>query len=108
MRMLITKKEIFSCALVIAFFGKLAMATSLEELEKKLEVLEAHTIQLRKDIEGLKENSSVTEVVASVTQDQKESSEDLRISVNDNNNLYSQGRKGDMVTSLTATIGESP
>ncbi len=108
MRMLITKKVIFSCALVIALFGKLAMPASLEELEKKLEVLEAHTIQLRKDIEVLKKSSGGAEVVASVTQDQKESSEDPRISVNDSNNLYSQGRKGDMVTSLTATIGESP
>lgn len=106
-----------SAFLITFLLVRPAVAATLEELEKKLEILETHTAQLRKEIEMLKKNSTASLTSSNVASNTAQSSniqasslvpEDPRILVNSNNNLYNKGRKSETVTSLTAKVEKSP
>ncbi len=125
--MLKNKKAIMGAIFVFSLWGNTALATGLEELEKRLEDLEIQALQLRQDIAQLKQkektisdastispplSSSNASPSASEAQNTAEITpeEESKILKNSKNNLYSKGKgeQGDTVTSLTAKIQANP
>lgn len=120
-----SKKAIISVFLWGFLLAKPAMATSIEELEKRLQTLESYAFQLRQEIEDFKKSpqppvssaavdtaaqnaANAQNALAAPLAEPKEDIIDRQILVNGQNNLYGKGRQSDAVTSLAVNIAPNP